>query len=36
MEAKISMLPVSTSLRKFKILESASQFMIIASDKFEE
>jgi hypothetical protein len=36
MEAKVSMLPVATSLRKFRVLESSSQFMIIASDKFQE
>ena len=36
MEAKVSMLPVASSLRKFQIRESSTQFMIIASDKFEE
>lgn len=36
MEAKVSMLPVASSLRKFQVRESSTQFMIIASDKFEE
>lgn len=35
-KAKVSMLPVATSLRKFKVLESSTQFMIVASDKHQE
>ena len=36
MEAKINMLPVSFSLRKFKVLESTTQVMVVASDKHQE
>ena len=30
------MLPVASSLRKFRVLESSQQFMIEASDKHQE
>ena len=36
MEAKVSMLPVATSLRNFKMFESSTQFMIEACDKHQE
>jgi hypothetical protein len=36
MEAKVSMLPVATSLKKFKIFESSTQFMVEACDKHQE
>jgi len=36
MEAQISLLPSTNSLRKFKILESQLQVMIVATDKFQE
>jgi len=36
MEANISMLPMSHSLRKFNVLESSNEVMIVGSDKYEE
>ncbi len=36
MEANISMLPVSHSLRKLNILESSNEVVVIGSDKHEE
>jgi hypothetical protein len=36
LEAQINMLPCTNSLRKFKILESQLQVMIVATDKFQE
>ena len=36
MEANISMLPTSLSLRKFNVLESSNEVMIVGSDKCEE
>ena len=36
MEAKVNMLPSTKPLRKFKVLESQSQVMVVATDKFQE
>ena len=36
MEANISILPHSHSLRKFNVLESSNEVMLIGADKYEE
>ena len=36
MDCKINMKPISGSLRKFDVYESSSEFMIVASEKFEK
>jgi hypothetical protein len=36
MDCKINMKAISGSLRKFNVYESSSEFMIVASEKFEK